>query len=256
MIRIIGLITLIQGILALRVFYRMARSANGSVIGPTTQAVVPGERVSVILPALDEQDRIEACLNGLALQGSIVKEIFVIDGGSTDETVTIAERVSKTDQRVRVEDASPVPSGVNGKAYGLSIAEPLADTESEWILVIDADVRPESGMVAALVAKANSEGIDVLSVATQQQLSGWAEGLIHPSMLATLVYRFGIPGHIFERVEQVQANGQCLLIRRGALNSVGGFQSVVHANAEDVTLVRSLVNAGYPAGFFEYAAGA
>ena len=34
-----------------------------------------------------------------------------------------------------------------------------------------------------------------LSAATRQRLSGLAEGVLHPAMLATLVYRFGIPGH-------------------------------------------------------------
>ena len=43
------------------------------------------ERVSILLPVLNEAERIERCLDGLMLQPNEVSEILVIDGGSTDE---------------------------------------------------------------------------------------------------------------------------------------------------------------------------
>ena len=55
------------------------------------------------------------------------------------------------------------------------------------------------------------------------ELSGTAEGIVHPALLTTLVYRFGIPGHVTRRVAEVQANGQCALYRCEPLECSGGL---------------------------------
>lgn len=251
MMRLFWIMTFVQGILAVRVFARMARTATGSRIVPAPDHSAQAGTVSVLVPVLNEAHRIEPCLAGLAAQGTAVREVIVADGGSTDSTVSIVQRAARHDPRLRVVDATPVPPGVNGKTHGLAVAASHMSPETQWVLVMDADVRPAPPLVAALLAKAAHEEIKVLSAATRQRLSGPAEGVIHPSMLATLVYRFGIPGHVVHHAEDVQANGQCLLVHRDALAAVGGFDMVLWANAEDVTLVRTLVTAGYPAGFFE-----
>jgi dolichol-phosphate mannosyltransferase len=251
MMRLLWIVTLVQGILAVRVFFRMARTATGSRIVPVPDQDAHAGTVSVLVPVLNEAHRIEPCLAGLAAQGSAVREVIAVDGGSTDGTVGVIERAARQDPRLRVVDSAPVPAGVNGKAHGLAVAATRMSPETQWVLVMDADVRPAPPLVGALLAKAAAENIQVLSAATRQRLSGPAEAVIHPSMLATLVYRFGIPGHVVHRAEDVQANGQCLLVHRDALAAVGGFDVVLRANAEDVTLVRTLVTAGYPAGFFE-----
>jgi dolichol-phosphate mannosyltransferase len=84
-----------------------------------------------------------------------------------------------------------------------------------------------------------------------QDLSGAAEGLVHPALLATLVYRFGIPGRATTRSSEVQANGQCFLVQRDVLERCGGFQSVRDSLCEDVTLARRIAIAGHPVGFYE-----
>ena len=241
----------LQVVLALRVFFRMGRTAKGARITPRPAPAGSTGRVSVLVPVLNEEERLAACLQGLLAQSDDVREIIVIDGGSTDGTIGLVERFAAAEPRLRLVSAAPVPRGVNGKAHGLAVGEAAASGETDWVLVIDADVRPAPDLVPSLLAMADSEELWVLSVATRQRLSGPSEGVLHPSLLTTLVYRFGIPGHVATDPEEVQANGQCLLVERDALRTVGGFGSVLGANAEDVTLVRSLVAAGIPAGFFE-----
>lgn len=249
--RLVRFIVGIQLVLAGRVFMRMARTSNGIRI--TTRPAPAGSSgsLTVLVPVLDEVDRLQPCLAGLVAQGDEVLEIIVVDGGSTDGTVRLVERFATSDPRLRLVSATPVPTGMNGKAHGLAVGESVASPTSDWLLVIDADVRPAPGLVSSLLAMARDQQLGVLSVATRQRLSGAAEGVLHPSLLTTLVYRYGIPGHVATTPESVQANGQCLLVEREALNTAGGFASVRQANAEDVTLVRSLVSVGFPAGFFE-----
>lgn len=247
----LSLLALVQALLAGRVLLRLARTAGGSRIAEADGPSPSDEQVTVVLPVLDERERIEPCLDGLMGQGCEVAEILVVDGGSTDGTQAIVARYAARDPRVRLVDASPIPAGWNGKAWGLHVGHQQSTSESDWILTIDADVRPAPALTRSLLAHARDEGVAALSVATEQQIVGLGEGLIHPALLTTLVYRFGIPGQRIARMEEVQANGQCFLVRRFALEAVGGFAAVADSICEDITLARRLVRQGLPLGFYE-----
>lgn len=242
---------IVQTVLAYRVFSRMARSANGKRIAPDISSSGSPSTVSVLVPVLDEAERLGPCLARVAHQDELVREILVIDGGSTDETRFLIARAEREYGRIRFVDAAPVPVAINGKAYGLMRGAAAVSTESVWLLTIDADVRLAPGAVAAIVSFAEREQVRALSVASSQRIHGTGLGLLHPSMLATLVYRFGIPGHATSQIEEVQANGQCFLIAQELLKEMGGFESVLDSICEDVTLARSIANAGEPVGFFE-----
>jgi dolichol-phosphate mannosyltransferase len=242
------ILALVQAILGLRVGARLLRSARGTVIQPPANGD-PVEGTSVIVPVLNERGRLRPCLEGLIGQGCEVAEILVVDGGSTDGTQDLIASFHERDQRVRIIDASPISHDWNGKAWGLQAG--LDNARSNWVLTIDADVRPRPGLVRALLAHADTTGLDVLSVATRQEIEGAGEGLLHPSMLTTLVYRFGIPGGRYRRVADVQANGQCFLARRTVLEESGGFAAVRDSICEDITLARRLVEQGHEVGFYE-----
>ncbi|HEV2128234.1 MAG TPA: glycosyltransferase, partial [Thermomicrobiales bacterium] len=212
--------------------------------------------VSVIVPVLNEEHRLEPCLAGLSRQGEAVREILVVDGGSTDRTRALAEAWTVRDPRIRFINASPVPDGWNGKPWGLHTGAISADLGSRWLLTIDADVRPEPMLATSLLAHAERRALGALSVATPQRVSGQIEAPVHTSLLATLVYRYGIPGQVFEDPDAVQANGQCLLIERSALDTAGGFAAVAQSLVEDVTLARRCVRVGIRYGFFEPACDA
>lgn len=239
----------IQLLHGLRVCLRLIRTANGSRIRRTTK--VDADRVTVIVPVLNERKRLAPCLDGLLAQPDAVADILVVDGGSTDGTQELVRLFASREPRLNLIDASPVPTGVNGKAYGLQVGLDHATLDTRWILTIDADVRAAPELVPSLLAHARQEAVLVLSVATDQRLSGAAEGLVHPSLLASLVYRYGIPGGATDDIAAVQANGQCFLLERETLEGVGGFTGVQDSICEDVTLARELANAGYRVGFYE-----
>ncbi len=257
------LIAVAQALLAIRVIWRMVRTAGGERIEPVegnvgaTLAVVNSaceleqERVSVIVPVLNEHHRLSPCLDGLIAQGEEVVEIVVVDGGSLDGTQELVWAYSKSDSRVRLVDASPIPANWNGKAWGLQVGLDSVSPNARWILTTDADVRPRPLLSRSLLAQAKRAELAALSVATQQEIEGIGEGLLHPCLLTTLVYRFGMPGKIMRRVSDVQANGQCFLFRRDALEACGGFEDARHSVCEDITVARALVTSGYRVGFYE-----
>lgn len=247
----ISILALAQVLLASRVFYRMARTAGGRRVQRSDHPAGSEERVTVLVPVLNEAHRLGPCLQGLVTQELELAEILVIDGGSIDGTQDLIRDWEARDNRVRLIDAAPVPDGVNGKAYGLQVGLEHSTSGTFWLLTIDADVRPEQALVRSLLAHASAERLQALSIATRQHISGAAEGMLHPAMLATLVYRFGIPGIATQRVDRVQANGQCFLVNRATIEAVGGFSSVMSSVCEDVTLARAIAARGVPVGFYE-----
>ncbi len=247
------LLFLLQAWAAVRVLARLVATARGPRIGIAAPGAVAARCVSVLVPVLDEEPRLPRCLEGLVRAGPEVAEIVVVDGGSVDGTVGVVETYARRDPRVRLVHAGLIPADWNGKARGLQIGLERSDPATRWLLTIDADVAVEPALARSLVAYAEGAGVRALSAATLQVVSGPAEGLVHPALLATLVYRFGIPGGAPTDPRAVQANGQCFLVRRDVLQGVGGFAVARQSLCEDVTLARALAVAGVAVGFYETA---
>jgi dolichol-phosphate mannosyltransferase len=75
--------------------------------------------------------------------------------------------------------------------------------------------------------------------------------LIHPAMLTTLIYRFGVPGTATRNPHKVQANGQCFFARRETLLETEAFRAAQYSLCEDITIARRLAEYGEAVGFYE-----
>jgi dolichol-phosphate mannosyltransferase len=237
--------------LATRIAVRMLSTAKGSTITVDPRAWLRDGSISVIVPVLNEFGRLGSCLDRLVACGREVREIIVVDGGSTDGTQKIVASFAASDPRVRAVDAAPTPPRWNGKAWGLECGLVASNPESPWIITIDADVRPRPGLLTAMVDQADRCTVPALSVATRQELGDLGSGVLHPAMLATLVYRYGLPGNATSNVGAVQANGQCFLARRELLVATNAFAKARSSVCEDVTVARILARAGHRVGFYE-----
>jgi dolichol-phosphate mannosyltransferase len=244
-------LALLQALLAARVAWRLVRSGGAAPIRPAPVASAPPSCVGVLVPVLNEAERLGDCLAGLVAQGAEVGEVLVIDGGSCDATCDLVRTYAARDRRVRLVEAGPAQPGWNGKVWGLHAGEQALAPSTHWVLTIDADVRPQPALARSLVARASSEHLRLLSVATPQRVAGLLEGVVHPALLATLVYRFGRPGTATARPDHAMANGQCCLIRRDLLAQVGGFEAVRDSLCEDVTLARLAAAPGDEVAFYE-----
>jgi dolichol-phosphate mannosyltransferase len=239
----------LQAALAVRVLGRFVRTAGGVAVVADDHP--RRERVVAVVPVLDERDRLAPCLEALARQGEELQEILVVDGGSRDGTPELVATCASIDRRIRAVDASPVPADATGKAWGLAVGLHAAAPGVEWMLFLDADVQAAPALVRSLLAHAERTGVSALSVATRQRLSGLLDGLLHPSLLATLVYRFGNPGRATSEASAVQANGQCFLARRDLLCATRAVEAARASLCEDVTIARTLAAAGVRVGFYE-----
>jgi dolichol-phosphate mannosyltransferase len=240
-----------QGLLGARVFARMIASGAGDPVAATNDLPAGTGTVVAIVPVLDEAARLGPLLEGLLAQPAALVSILVVDGGSVDDTRGIVRAFAARDPRVRLIDAAPVPAGWNGKVWNLSCGLAASDPNAGWILTIDADVRPQPLLIASLLAHAATAYLDAFSAAPLLELSGPAEEAIHPAFLATLVYRFGLPGNIARDAASAQANGQVFFCKRNVLIESGAFSAARASRCDDVTIARRLVRSGAHVGFFE-----
>ncbi|MBD2576396.1 glycosyltransferase [Oscillatoria sp. FACHB-1406] len=207
--------------------------------------------VSIVVPTLNEADRIAPCLSGLSKQGEEVREISIVDSNSRDGTREIVKTAAERDRRFRLLTDDPLPPHWIGRPWALHYGFLQSSPESRWILGIDADTQPQAGLVASLLAIAEAEGYDLISLSPQFILEYPGEWWLQPALLMTLLYRFDASGVDAKISDRVMANGQCFFCRRSVLESVGGYESARSSFCDDVTLARHIAARGYKVGFFD-----
>ena len=245
---ILGLLALAQAAALAVVLVRLASGRRRiPPVLPESDGVADTS-VSVILPALNEGDRIGACLEGLRAQGPPLVEVLVVDSASTDRTRGVVLQAMRRDTRVRLLGDPPLPRGWIGKAWALQHG--LAAARGEWVLGVDADTVAGAGMVAGVVSAARAHGLEMVSFGPRFSEQSAGERWLQPAMLATLVYRFGAPS-VGARPGRVMANGQCFLARRDLLLRYGGYEAARASFADDVALARHYARQGARVGFLD-----
>jgi dolichol-phosphate mannosyltransferase len=246
---VIVLLAAVQGIaLALLVARLLPGRNRRPPVPPRPDASASDGDVSVVVAALNEAQRIAPCLDGLVAQGSVVREILVVDSGSTDGTQEIVRAAAARDPRVTLLRDPPLPAGWVGKVWALQHG--IAHARGEWILGVDADTTPHPGCVGGALSAARERGYDAVSFAPRFRIDSPGERWLQPALLVTLVYRFGAAGTDADP-ERVMANGQCFLARRAVLEANGGYAAARASFADDVTLARALARAGHRVGFLD-----
>ncbi|MBF2080615.1 MAG: glycosyltransferase [Synechococcales cyanobacterium T60_A2020_003] len=207
--------------------------------------------VSVVVPTLNEEARIDPCLTGLSQQGYELREVIVVDSRSQDGTVDRVKAVQQTDPRFRVIYDDPLPSGWVGRPWALHTGFLNSAESSTWVLGIDADTQPQPGLIASVIQVAEQEHYDLISLSPRFILMDAGECWLQPALLMTLIYRFGPSGGAADGAERVMANGQCFLSRRSLLVELGGYTSARQSFCDDVTLARFAAAKGAKVGFLD-----
>lgn len=248
----IFLLVLFQLPAALILLSRLLKGAKR--LSPLTPRASTPEQlgtVSVVVPTLNEANRIAPCLQGLSQQGYEVREILVVDSDSTDGTPDLVKKAQQQDPRFRLLRDDPLPSDWVGRPWALHNGFLASSENSDWILGIDADTQPRSGLVAAVIATAQAQDYDMLSLSPQFRLESSGEWWLQPALLMTLLYRFDVAGVRPNPPDRVMANGQCFLVRREVLSALGGYSAAKGSFCDDVTLARYAARQGYRVGFLD-----
>lgn len=194
-------------------------------------------QTSVLIPARDEQDGIEACVRSVFDCGDPVLEVLVYDDGSTDATPQILARLAQQEPRLRVIQGGALPAGWVGKPHA---CHQLAGySRGEHLLFLDADARLLPRGISRLRGMAEDLKADLVTAVPQQQMQTWAEQLVLPLLHLTYLSWFPLVLTYLSRdVRFLAANGQVLWMRRESYEEVGGFEAVRHEVVDDMALCR------------------
>lgn len=202
------------------------------------QSEIAHPEVSIVVPARNEEANLGDCLRSLAGQAGVVFEIIVVDDGSTDRTGEIAESFAG----VRVMAAPPLPRGWTGKNN--AVVAGAAAARGEWLLFTDADTVHLPGSLARALAEAKRERADLLSYSPEQVVGTFAERAVMPVVFAELAVEYP-PAKVQDPGSGiVAANGQYVLARRVAYESIGGHAALAGEILEDVALAKAFRRAG------------
>ncbi|MGB3613377.1 MAG: glycosyltransferase, partial [Elainellaceae cyanobacterium] len=88
-------------------------------LSPQSSAPDLAGSVSVVVPTLNEVERLSPCLAGLAQQGEELREVIVVDSRSTDGTGNLVTQAQASDPRLQLTTDPPLPSGWVGRPWAL-----------------------------------------------------------------------------------------------------------------------------------------
>jgi chlorobactene glucosyltransferase len=201
-------------------------------------------KVSVLIPARNEESNIERCVRSLLAQDYVDFEVLVLDDQSMDQTRAILETLAGGDSRLRVLDGRPLEPGWVGKNW--ACAQLAAQAAGELFLFTDADTFHHPQALRVLVTAMEGQQADLVGGFPRQEVLTWGEQLITPFfswvmacfLPLALAYRLKLPA-------LSTAVGQILLFRRSAYEGVGGHQAVRAAIVEDLALAQRTKALGY-----------
>lgn len=203
-------------------------------------------RVSILIPARNEELRIKPCLESLLKQDYPGYEIFVLDDRSTDDTFNVVRGYAKRNLRLKVFRGEELPAGWLGKPWACWQLSRKA--RGEWFLFLDADTWHHPEMLKRTVQMAEDKKANVLTLFTRQVTETWMEALVIPVMaytlLAFLPARWSLKKNsFFNRFAGV--SGQFVFIQRRVYRAFGGHETVKNEIVEDLNFGKQVVRNGY-----------
>ena len=196
--------------------------------------------VTVLIPARNEVDIIGVTLSALQQQGPRLN-VIIVDDCSTDGTGDKARSILR--QQIEVIRGEPLPDGWAGKLWALEQGRRRIQTE--FILLLDADIELKPGTIQALKQKLVTENLGLVSLMAELRMESIWEKLLIPPFIYyfKLVYPFRLAADPDSKLGA--AAGGCILLRRQALEAIGGFDALRDAIIDDCTLAQKLKHSGH-----------
>jgi hopene-associated glycosyltransferase HpnB len=202
-------------------------------------AVQDLSEVTVLMPARNEARHIITTLTAVADQGRNHR-IILIDDESSDATADLAASLRLPN--LIIIRGEPLPRGWSGKLWALEQGRRAAHTR--YLLLLDADIRLQPGLVPALLAKLNNDTLQLASLMAFLRMESRWEKMLMPAFIYffKLLYPFRLSNSASQRV--AAAAGGCILMERRILDQMGGFAVVKNELIDDCALARRVKNLG------------
>jgi hopene-associated glycosyltransferase HpnB len=209
---------------------------------PALPAELPD--IDIIIPARDEAQTIGPVIASLLAQDYTGRfRIILVDDNSTDGTAATAGKAPN----LAIISGRPKPEGWSGKLWALS--QGVAASSAPVLLFCDADIVHDPRHLASLVAHltqtvTDRPHVEMVSEMVRLNCTSPAEKALVPAFVYffQMLYPFARVNN--PRSKVAAAAGGTVLIRREALDRIGGIASIRHALIDDVTLAKAVKTTG------------
>jgi len=202
-------------------------------------------RIAVVVPARNEAAVVGPAVKSLASQqypGEV--HIVLVDDHSTDGTADAA-RAAAPEGRLTMATAGPLPSGWTGKLWAVSEGvRRAAALDPEYLLLTDADIVHEPHNLERLVARAAAGGYDLVSYMATLNCRTAAERTLVPAFVFFFFMLYPPAWVSSARRRTAGAAGGCMLVRRAALERIGGVAAIRDQLIDDCALARAVKRSG------------
>jgi hopene-associated glycosyltransferase HpnB len=208
-------------------------------------------RVVAVIPARNETDVISHAVASLLSQNYLGPfGVVVVDDQSEDDTAAAARAASEAGQSkhsLTVVHGTSLPPGWVGKVWALEQGIAHAQTSAprpDYLLLSDADICYEAGVVRDLVARAEAGRLMLTSLMVKLRCESAAERGLVPAFV--FFFQMLYPFAWVNRPDcaTAAAAGGCMLVRTDGLRAIGGIAAIRSALIDDCALGRKLKSVG------------
>jgi chlorobactene glucosyltransferase len=196
----------------------------------------PAPLISILIPARNEEANIGVCLESLRHQDYPNFEILVLDDSSTDGTADIVARIASEDNRVRLLQGQPLPSGWAGKTFACH--QLAQEARGSWLLFTDADTVHAPAMLRRVLGVALISRAALISGFPYQRTTSIWQKTAMPILFYFMLLCW-MPFWWLQRSRcrmPSVAIGQFLFFSAEEYRSIGGHEAVKSRIVEDVWL--------------------
>ena len=200
-------------------------------------------KVSIILPARNEEEFIGKCLDTLINQDYENYEIIVIDDSSEDKTGKIISEYARKHDEVISVTARPKPDGWMGKNW--ACMEGYNKTTGELLLFTDADTKHAKNVISLAVAHLNSFNLDALSAIPKMLTFDFWTNITLPMISTFLHTRFSALNVNNPAKKTGYFFGSFFILKKQTYQEIGMHEGVKHEIIEDGALGKKVKESGY-----------
>ena len=232
-------------------FWRMDQRLTLRCTGVAEDGQWPA--VTVVVPARDEAEMLPNTLPLLLNQDYPGPyEVFLVDDCSSDSTGEVARRVAQetgAGSRLTVVSGEPLAQGWTGKLWALAQGIRAGSvSQPEFILLTDADISHPPESLQAIVSKAHSGGLDLVSVMARLRAATVWERLLIPAFVFFFAKLYPFQWVNNSDKSTAAAAGGYVLLRREALERAGGLEKIAGELIDDCALAGLIKRHGSPEG--------
>lgn len=232
------------------IFFRGGFWRADQRLGAETKAPEIWPAIIAVIPARNEAETIADSVLSLIDQdypGDL--SVIVVNDNSEDETAALARSVETDNSRraVHVIDGEPLKPGWTGKMWAVSQGVKEAERimpDGPFLLLTDADIRHGRSTLRNLVSKALAGDHDLVSLMVLLRTTGFWERMLAPAFVYFFQKLYPFPWVNDPARRTAGAAGGCMLVRRSALERIGGIETICDQVIDDCSLAAKIKPGG------------